>query len=130
MASLTQKQFEGLINRAYERLPKWVKDKVKNVAILTAPVADEDTMLAMDLKTEMDLLGLYQGLPLTARDHGVGVEFPDTITLYKFPIEDEAARSGKSVADVIFETLWHEIAHHFGLDEEAVEKREKEEFGI
>jgi predicted Zn-dependent protease with MMP-like domain len=72
------------------------------------------------------LLGYYQGIPLTARgeNYGVGVTMPDTITLYQWPIEDAAAEDGLPVAQVIAETIWHEFAHFFGMDEHEVRHRE------
>ena len=100
------------------------------------------------------MLGLYRGIPATARGdlYGVGATLPDTITLYQNPIENEAdalmsiARRGASIANlqqeimrakqgisrtnfirkVIRETIWHEVAHHFGFDEEQVQRREDE----
>lgn len=124
---MPQEDFEKLIEAAYERLPQWVRDKVKNVAILSEDAVSDELVESMNLRDNMDLLGLYQGHPLTDRDYGAGIAFPDTITLYKLPIEEEAVESGKPVSEVVFETLWHEIAHHFGLDEDAVMKREEEE---
>ncbi|MDP1624924.1 MAG: metallopeptidase family protein [bacterium] len=122
-------EFEKMAADAYERLPDWVKAKVKNVAIIVEDVVSADTMQEMKLESNMDLLGLYTGISLVDRDYGSPFALPDTIHLYRLPIEEEAALSGEPVADVVYETIWHEIAHHFGLDEDGVEKREKEEFG-
>jgi acetylglutamate kinase len=126
---MKDEEFDKLIAEAYEKLPKWVREKMKNVAITTEDLVDTETVQSMNLDSYMDLLGLYKGVPQIHREHGAGFELPDTIVLYRLPILDEADASGKSVEDVIFETLWHEIAHHFGLTEEEVERREKEEFG-
>lgn len=125
----TQSEFEALIAEAYDRLPEWVREKVKNVALIAEDVVDEETMRDMGLETNMELLGLYRGVPLTERYHDAGMMFPDVISLYRLPIEEESAESGKPLREVVFETLWHEIAHHFGLDEDAVQRREEEEFG-
>jgi predicted Zn-dependent protease with MMP-like domain len=122
-------EFEALIAEAYDRLPEWVRVKMENVAILAEEVVDDETVRDMALESNMDLLGLYRGVPRVERDSSVGLMLPDTISLYRLPIEEEAIESGKSVRDVTYETLWHEVAHHFGLDEDAVLKRESEEFG-
>jgi predicted Zn-dependent protease with MMP-like domain len=126
---MKEEEFDKLVTDAYERLPKWVRAKMKNVAITVEDLVDTETVRSMNLDSYMDLLGLYKGVPQIHREHGAGFEFPDTIVLYRLPILDEADASGKRAEDVIFETLWHEIAHHFGLTEEEVERREKEEFG-
>lgn len=121
-----ESEFEVFIGEAYDRLPEWVREKVRNVAIIAEDVVDEETVLDMQLDGNMDLLGLYRGVPLTERNHDASLAFPDVISLYRLPIEEESVESGKSVRDVVFDTLWHEIAHHFGLDEDAVQRREEE----
>ncbi|MBX4209553.1 metallopeptidase family protein [Candidatus Parcubacteria bacterium] len=121
--------FEEIVARAYEKLPRWIKEKMKNVAVTVEDLVDSQTVADMNLDDHMDLLGLYKGVPQTERTVMAGFELPDTIVLYRMPILDEALDSGKPVEDVVFETLWHEIAHHFGLSEEDVQKRQNEEFG-
>ena len=54
---------------------------------------------------------------------------PDTITLYQIPIEEAAEEDAMPVAQVIAETIWHEFAHHFGMDEHEVQHREHERDG-
>lgn len=129
MEERARKEFEEIVAKAYDRLPAWIKEKMKNVAITTEDFVDTETVYDMGLDSHMDLLGLYRGVPQTERTVAAGFELPDTITLYRLSILEEAGDSGKPIEDVVFETLWHEIAHHFGLTEEDVEKREKEEFG-
>lgn len=126
---MKEEEFDTLVAQAHERLPEWIKKKMKNVAITVEDLVDAETVRSMNLDSYMDLLGLYKGVPQIHRENAAGYEFPDTIVLYRLPILDEADISGKKVEDVIFETLWHEIAHHFGLTEEEVERREREEFG-
>ncbi len=126
---MDDKSFEAVVAAAYDRLPGWVRDKVKNVAVTVEDFVDYETAREMDLEDQMGLLGLYRGVPQTERTVMAGFELPDTIVLYRMPILEEALDSGKTVEDVAFETLWHEIAHHFGLTEEDVQRREREEFG-
>ncbi len=121
--------FESIVAAAYDRLPVWIRARMKNVAITIEDFVDSQTVSEMDLDDHMDLLGLYKGVPQTERTIAAGFELPDTIVLYRMPILEEALDSGKTVSDVVFETLWHEVAHHFGLSEEDVQKRESEEFG-
>ncbi len=118
--------FDKLIAEGFERLPQWVRDKIENVALLVEDEPSEEDRKAEGLSADETLLGLYKGIPLSARGegYGIGMTLPDTITLYRLPIEDAAEQDSKDVRDVIAETIWHEFAHHFGMDEHEVRDRE------
>jgi predicted Zn-dependent protease with MMP-like domain len=119
-------EFETLIEEGYERLPEWVRKKISNVAILVEYEPSGEERKEQGLSEDETLLGLYKGIPLSARgeNYGVGMTLPDTITLYQLPIEQAAEEDGLPVAQVIAETIWHEFAHHFGMDEHEVRERE------
>ena len=125
---MRRSEFEVLVRDGYERLPEWVRGKIKNVALLIEDEPDEATRREEGLKPDETLLGLYRGVPHTARGegYGVGMTLPDTITLYQEPIEEAAEEDGISVARVVAETIWHELAHHFGMDEVEVQERERQ----
>lgn len=125
---MTRQEFEALIDEGYERLPKWVREKIKNVAILVEDQPSTQERKAEGLRSDETLLGLYKGIPLAARGeyYGVGMTMPDTITLYQLPIEEAAREEQKDVRDVVAETIWHEVAHHFGMDEAEVRHRESQ----
>lgn len=125
---MKQEQFEKFVAEGYERLPEWVRKKISNVALLVEDEPSQEDREAQGLSEDETLLGLYKGIPLSARgeNYGVGMTLPDTITLYQWPIEDAAEEDGKDVRDVIAETIWHEFAHHFGMDEREVREREHE----
>jgi predicted Zn-dependent protease with MMP-like domain len=118
--------FEKLAEEGYGQLPSWVREKIVNVAILVEDEPSEEVRAAEGLGEDEMLLGLYEGVPRTARSYDESLVLPDRITLYQFPIEAEAAETGLPVAQVIAETIWHESAHHFGMDEDAVRAREEE----
>ena len=120
-------EFENMVAEGFEQLPEWVRGKIKNVALLVEDEPSPEDRKAQGLSDEETLLGLYKGIPLSARgeEYGVGITLPDTITLYRLPIEDAAAEDGKDVRNVIAETIWHEFAHHFGMDEGEVKAREE-----
>ena len=130
--------FEKIVEEGYERLPDWVREKIKNVAVLVEDEPSEETRKEEGLAADETLLGLYHGIPLSARgeNYGVGMTLPDTITLYQLPIEEAAMEeSGRlnlpleeAVKKVVADTIWHEFAHHFGMDEGEVRKREGERF--
>lgn len=125
---MSPQDFETLIEEGFLRLPEWVREKIKNVAVLVEDEPSDEVRTREGLGDNETLLGYYQGVPLSARgsEYGVGGTMPDTITLYKLPIEQAAEEEGLPVAQVIADTIWHEFAHHFGMDEDAVHKREVE----
>lgn len=125
---MKRNEFEKLVEEGYERLPQWVREKIKNVAVLIEDDPSDDDRKAEGPSADETLLGLYKGIPLTARGdmYGVGMTMPDTITIYKLSIEKAAQEDGMDVRDVVAETIWHEFAHHFGMDEEEVRERESE----
>src|SRR3990167_11166720 len=124
-----RKEFEKLVAEGFERLPQWVREKIQNVALLVEDEPSREDREAEGLGEDETLLGLYKGVPLSERGelYGVGMTMPDTITLYQLPIEDAAEEDGTPVAQVITETIWHEFAHHFGMDEHEVREREQSE---
>ena len=125
---MNKNDFEKLVSEAFEHLPEWVRAKIKNVALLVEDEPSHEDRKAEGLTDEETLLGLYKGIPLSARgeQYGVGMTMPDTITLYQKPIEEAALEDGKDVRDVVADTIWHEFAHHFGMDEHEVREREKQ----
>lgn len=124
---MKRETFERMVVEGFALLPEWVREKVRNVAILIEEEPSENVRGEEELEPGETLLGLYRGIPLAERGegYGVGATLPDTITLYQKPIEEEAREEGIEVAQVIAETLWHEVAHHFGMDESEVRMREE-----
>ena len=130
--------FEKLVAEGFEQLPAWVREKIKNVALLVEDEPSEDVRKKEGLGEHEILLGYYQGIPLSARGemYGVGMTMPDTIALYQLPIEEaaeeEMSRLNLATADavrkVVSETIWHEFAHHFGMDENEVGEREQKRY--
>jgi len=126
IADVSKEQFEDMVSHAYQFLPQRIKKMVDNVALVTYDVAPDSLVEEMRLDSSFDLLGLYTGSSLAERDYDTGIMLPDVITLFRLPCIREAKESGTSIEDVVYETLWHEIGHHFGLDERGVAKKEKE----
>ncbi len=123
---MTREQFEKLVVEAFDLLPEWKRQKIQNVALLVEDEPSREDREAEGLSEDETLLGLYKGIPLSARGetYGVGMTMPDTITLYQIPIEEAAAEDELPIAKVVAETIWHEFAHHFGMDEHEVRERE------
>ena len=110
----------------FARLPERSRAALKNVAV----VVEHEPSLALRrihrLADGETLLGHYHGVPHTERgeNYGVGATLPDVVHLFQAPIEEEAAGDEASLRRIIRETLWHEFAHHMGMDEGEVSARE------
>lgn len=107
-------------------LPQTFRERIKNVAVLLEDKPDKWVRRRERLGGNKTLLGLYQGIPLPLRGegYGVGETLPDTITLYRQPIIEEAGGDPARVREVVIETIWHEFGHYFGLDDDELCRRE------
>jgi predicted Zn-dependent protease with MMP-like domain len=127
---MNREAFEQLVA---EEFPNAVPEKFLSVLKNIVFLVDDEPSLEMrherGLLPHETLLGLYRGIPTTERDtfYGVGGTLPDTITLFQRPIEEVAAAENVDVRRVIRDTLWHEVAHHFGYDELQIRGREERE---
>jgi predicted Zn-dependent protease with MMP-like domain len=121
---LTPEEFDELAERAYARIPARFRRKMSNVALVVEPRADARQMARAGMRRDGVLLGLYEGRPLTARSVFESFAMPDRITIFQQP-HQELARNPAHLEELIAETVWHEIAHHFGMDEGRVRRAEK-----
>jgi len=120
---MTREQFEAVVERALRRLPRAFRDKMANIVVVVEDWADDDTLEEMGIEPPDTLYGLYRGVDLTRRDSGYGNVLPDTVTIYQGPIEEDC-ESEEDMAEVIRETVVHEIGHYFGLDDETMHRIE------
>ncbi len=108
---MTREEFEAIVKESLQRLPKILREKIKNVEIV---IEDEPI-------PQRSLLGLYQGVPLRRRGFWYGNVLPDKITLFKANIE-RISQNKEEIKRNISDVLLHEIAHYFGFDEEEILK--------
>lgn len=111
MAPLTVAEFEEEVARTLDQLPLEIAQLMDNVVIVV-----EDRNLE-----EPDLLGLYEGLPLTERGGYGLLEMPDTVSIYRLALCDMCS-SRDELIDEIRTTVIHEVAHHFGIDDDRLEE--------
>ncbi len=104
-------------------IPERFLEKLSNVAIIVEDEPAAAQLHTLGMRPDELLLGLYEGVPHTAGGH-THRPFPDRITLFQNCIEEEA-RSDREVARVVAETVRHEIAHHFGMEEYEVRRAER-----
>ena len=120
---MTRRQFEAVVERALRRLPRGFREKLANIVVVVEEWADEETLEEMGIEPPDTLYGLYRGVDLTQRDSTYGNVLPDTVTIYQGPIEEDC-ESEDEMADVIRDTVVHEIGHYFGLDDETMHRIE------
>jgi predicted Zn-dependent protease with MMP-like domain len=102
-------RFEALVADAMDGLPDWVHERLENVDVVVEDDPPEDNL---------NLLGLYEGIPLTKRGMHYTWALPDRITLYRRTIEGAAGHDPNAVRRVVAHTVVHEIAHFFGISDE------------
>jgi predicted Zn-dependent protease with MMP-like domain len=114
-------EFEHMVAETFDRLPERFREAIENVAVVVEDYPDLETIRKMRLRTKHDLLGLYQGVPLTHRGswYGTSATVPDRISLYQQNIES-VSRSPEELQDKVYEVLVHEIGHYFGMDEDEI----------
>ena len=134
---MNSEEFEALVGATWDAMPDKFKERVKNVALLIEDEPSEEIRREEGLGPGETLLGLYHGIPAIERGEGYGVggTLPDTITLYRLPLLEEAhdlmherniSTLEEALAEVVRETLWHEVGHYFGLSDPELHVREDE----
>jgi len=125
---MDREEFEGLVSRAIESLPLEFQRKLENVDIVVEEWPTRAQLRQAKTKSPGQLLGLYQGVPQTRRGRGYGLVLPDKISIFQRAIEAQG-RSGYEIEAKVGEVVRHEIAHHFGLDDETLRKIERRRRG-
>lgn len=105
---MERSEFEEHVERALASLPAELRAAMSNVEIVVEPANREDP----------DLFGLYLGIPLTERGEGYAGALPDKIAVYQLPLEQEFGDEPLVLEEEIRITVLHELAHHFGIDED------------
>lgn len=114
-------EFKHLISKALEGLPPAIQKMLDNVEVIARNFPTREQLQANSLSSRMDLLGLYEGVPLTERTASYGMVLPDRITIFRGPIE-AFCDSRESMAEQVRTTVRHELAHHFGISDERLEE--------
>ena len=110
---MSPREFDLLVEDAMDVIPPRFRRRIRNVVFVVEPEPPRP-----------GLLGLYHGRPLISRGWNDGFTMPDKITIYQGPHE-RASRSIDELKRLVRETIWHEVAHYFGLDERQVRLAER-----
>jgi predicted Zn-dependent protease with MMP-like domain len=114
-------RFEQLVAQAVENLPEEIKDSLENIDIIVADEPTPEQLRREKLGRSQTLLGLYEGIPLTKRTYGYTGVMPDKITIFQKPIE-AICRNDAQIIKEVQHVVRHEIAHHFGIDDNRLEQ--------
>lgn len=118
-------KFEKLVAAGIDGIPKEFSEKLNNVVITIADEPTNDQLGRGRVAPGSTLFGLYEGIPQNRRGAGYTLVLPDKITIFKNPIVAASAGKPERVKNIVRDTVWHEIAHHFGLGEQEVREREQ-----
>ena len=118
-----KERFEALVARALDDLPLEFKSRLENVDVVVEDYPTSRQLGSIKLGGGTQLLGLYEGVPQTKRGRHYGMAVPDKITIFQKPVEAKA-QSDKEIESEIQRVLRHEIAHHFGSNEETLRRLE------
>jgi predicted Zn-dependent protease with MMP-like domain len=119
-------EFEAMARDAYAGLPEEFRALAGDIVFRVADFPDEDVVEDMELESEFEILGLFQGPDLASRDAGHAVASETMIFLYRRPILDFWCETGEDLYAVVRHVLIHEIGHHFGFSDEDMERLEQE----
>lgn len=116
---LSDDHFEQLVSEAIDSLDENIINHLDNVAIVTAENPTAHQLSKGRVKYGSLLLGLYEGIPKTARGAGYSLVLPDKISIFKRPLMI-ISQNYEHLKAMIKNTVWHEIAHHYGLDHDRI----------
>jgi predicted Zn-dependent protease with MMP-like domain len=123
MQKLSREKFEEIVSEGTKAIPEKFLAKLDNVAIVVEAQPSLMQIKKLKIRKGWTLFGLYEGVPQAVRGANYSAVLPDKITIFQKPIE-EAAQSEAEIKEIVRNTVWHEIAHHFGMGEARVRQAE------
>ncbi len=114
----TLSPFELLVKEALDSIPLEFQEKMDNVLVQVESEPGEEVLKRVGVKEGHVLLGLYEGMPLTAWHRHSATILPECITIYQRTIEDYCGQNPERIRKQVRNTVLHEVAHHFGMDHE------------
>ena len=116
---MKREHFEALVVKALNELPVEFRNRLENIDVVVQERPTSKQLAKVGLRRGWTLLGLYEGVPHTERTRGYDMALPDKITVFQKPIEAKC-RCEEEIAEEIQRVVRHEIAHHFGIDDESL----------
>ncbi|MEZ5832173.1 MAG: metallopeptidase family protein [Dongiaceae bacterium] len=122
-------EMEAIAYQEFERIPEELRSRCVGIAIRVVDFADDETLRDMGIESPFDLMGLYQGIPLTQQSTFDIRHQPDIIHLYRRPILDYWSEGDDDLRTLVRHVLIHEIGHHFGFSDEDMDRIEVQAAG-
>lgn len=116
MMRVDQRAFDRLVADALDGLPDHILRMLDNIVVVVADAPTAEQRRRLGLRHDEDLLGLYEGIPLTERTSGYGAVLPDKVTIFQRPIE-ECCDTEDALVEMVRHTVVHELAHHLGISD-------------
>jgi predicted Zn-dependent protease with MMP-like domain len=123
MLKIDRQQFEKIVAEGIDAVPDKFMQKLNNVAVVVESRPARAQLKKLKIRPNWTLFGLYEGVPQAARGNNYSSVLPDKITIFQEPIV-AAARDIADIREIVKNTVWHEIAHHFGMNEKRVREAE------
>ena len=111
-------EFQAIATEAYRRLPAHFRARCEGVVVHVEDTATDEVLDAMGIASELDLMGLFQGVGLPFQSESAPMQMPNMVWLYRVPILLYWAEHDESLGAIITHVLVHEIGHHFGLSDD------------
>jgi predicted Zn-dependent protease with MMP-like domain len=124
IASVPPEEFKRLVESGYDLIPDEFRTRMGNIAVIVEPEPSAEQLKRSRVPRGATLFGLYEGRPLTGRSVFDSFAMPDRITIFQGPHE-RAARSPEHLVKLVEDTIWHEVAHYFGMNEAQVRSAER-----
>lgn len=124
MIAITTEQFEKYVTDAISAVPEPYQGQLQNIAFFVEDEPGIEQRQKLGLRPCQLLFGLYEGVPLPARNGNNTNLLPDRITVFRVPHE-QSADTIEDLQKQIYNTVWHEVAHYFGLDHKRIHELEK-----
>lgn len=120
---ISREKFEEFVSQGIDAIPERFLRELENVAVVIEDAPTREQLSTLGIGDHEFLFGLYEGVSALDGGH-YHRGMPDKITLFQYEIEDAAEREDE-VAEIVKDTVWHELAHHLGLDEHEVRAAER-----
>ena len=120
---MNRSRFEAVVESALASLPAELREKMQNVQIVIEDWPEPELLEEMGLDPDQDILyGLYLGTPLTEREFDAVAPLPDKISIYQKALEEDFGDDVEELKREIRTTVVHELAHHFGIEDDELEE--------
>lgn len=121
---IKKKYFKKIVEDAFIAIPEKFRRLLSNVQIVVEDEASQVQRQKVHASPGSLIFGLYEGVPQTKRGMGYGGVLPDKITIFQKPIEQVAGGDEEKIRKIVNDAVYHEIAHHFGTNEERIRQIE------